>query len=360
MSDTETEDVAATAGETQEVEQESVEQTTVDDLQQEAEPAPETTEQPADEWRQAYEELGFQGVETPEEAQQRAIEALRQRTDALREAQEQIAYMRSLHARLDRGNESQAVASAAEPQADPDPFDKASQGWGDVDVNQIAQYITQDENGNRAWRDDTPPEIREQWSQQERRRIEWAQVISDPRRLSSAIDSRVNRMLADRLDGVLSERDTQMMDRQAENEFFSQHGSWIYERDPVTNGIAVDLHGNPKLSLDGQRFASALKNVRDAGVARVQDQLNLAYNTFQAMKMNTQSAPLQQRQQAQAAIQQNRRSMLGRTNPSAGKASQQTVVAGVSDGLGSEPTGGKRMSATRRAMMELKEEGYQL
>lgn len=306
-------------------------------------------------WRRPYEELGFSEIETREDAQQRAIEKIQQQQELLREAQEQAHYYRSMAHQFGQGSK-ESQPPAPESGVALDPFDRLASEWVDLDANMLTRYVTQDESGVAKWREDTPPDLREQWGKAEGKRQEWLQMISDPRKLSQAIDQRVSRLMEDRLNGALSERDTQMEDRMVEEQFLANN-PWIYDRDPATKQILLGWDGKEKVSREGQRFLSALNHVREQGVTRISSSLELAMDRFRAQQLSAQQAPAQQRESVQPVIQQQRRQMLGVTNPNAGSASQQTVVDGINNGRGAETTGQKRKSAVRQAFEALAEEG---
>lgn len=316
-----------------------------------------------DDWRQQYEQLGFQNFETPEEAQTRALEALRLERERRQQAEEQMAYMRAIHSRLDTvapaGTQAQSQPEQTQADADADALASLAKGWVELDSALYAKYVIEDENGRR-WKEGTPPEARARLEKNLAEHYEasqrWAEIIGNPRRLSEAIDKRVERMMSDRLTTQLSERDQQLAEQRAEQDFLAAN-QWIYERDPVTGGQAYDGSGNPILSRDGQRLIQFFHAAGEKGLTRFSDRIEWAMDKYQVEVFRRQQAPAQQRQQAAAVATQQRQRMLGRAAVAPPNA-QQTVVSGVSNGLASPPTGSRNMSATLQAIAELKEEGY--
>lgn len=310
-------------------------------------------EAPSNEWRAQYESLGFQGVETPEEAQQRLIYAYRQKQEQLAEAAEQVRYMRSLHSRLDQVAHA-PVAESPQAAANTDLLGQYVSKWQPPNRDVLARFIVNDERGEPQWRPEMPAELRQQVEQYQLQQTEWQQILADPRQFETAINQRVERLIQDKLEGTLQQRDTQLSDQAAEEQFFSQ-ADWIYAQDPATRQPAYHpITGQPVLSNDGRLFAESLNHVRSLGVTRVADQLDLAMAKFNQVKAAIRVAPAAERAGVTDAVQQQRQQMLGRQNQAI---KSQTTAAGVSDAPISEPTGASRMSASRRAILELVEEG---
>ncbi len=117
-----------------------------------------STEPVADDsaWRRPYEELGFGDLESPEQAQQRAIEALRVRNEENRRLSEQLRYMQSIETRLGAVQQPQPAAPA---QPAGDRLSQFAQKWTAPNSDVLAKYIVVGEDGSRALRDDAPPEL---------------------------------------------------------------------------------------------------------------------------------------------------------------------------------------------------------
>jgi hypothetical protein len=308
-----------------------------------------------DAWRKSYEELGFQNLESPEQAQQRMIEAFRQRDEQLREAREQVRYMQSVHSRLESlGGSSPQPPSAPAASKPSDPLTELTSGWQEPDRELIAQYVVTGEDGQPAWRSDTPAEIRAQVDQYKVKQAAWHKILNDPRQLDQVLNQRVERMLAERLDETLTQRDTQTADQRAEQQFLTEN-HWLYERDPVTGGTAVDPNtGRPMLSREGHQFTKALHRVRESGVSRRSDQLELALAMHRSQQSQARQAPAQQRATVQPTVDQQRAAMLGRTNQ---RPAKPTTAAGITDGAGASRTGAKRESLGVSLVNDLIEEG---
>lgn len=308
--------------------------------------------QSSDAWRTPYESLGFKDIDSPEQAQTRMIDAYRQRDDQLREAQERIRYMQSLHSRIDNlnGGTGQSPAAPVEPI---DTLSKFSSGWEVPDREVLAQYVMTGEDGETTWKPNAPEELRKQVSAYQIKQAEWQRVLDDPRQLDKAINERVERMLSERLEGVLTERDTRSADQQAEQKFFTDN-DWLFARDPVSGGAYVDpMTGKAALSPDGQQFFSSFRSVRDSGVSRVTDQLNFALALHRQQQTQARQAPTQQRVTVQPTIEQKRAEMLGRTNKTPARP---TTSAGLTDGPGASRTGAKRESFGASLVAQLVEE----
>lgn len=308
-----------------------------------------------DAWRKSYEELGFQNLQSPEQAHARMVEAFRQRDEQLRDAQERLRYMQSMHSRIDSlsGHSPQASAEIPKPAEPSDLLSELSSGWVEPDRELVSQYVVTGEDGSPAWRSDTPAELRNQVEQYKLKQAAYHKVLADPRKLDEAINQRVERLLSTRLDGVLSERDTKSADRQAEEHFFAEN-NWVFERDPISGGVAIDpLSGHPVLSRDGKQFTAALQRVRESGVGRLGDQLQFALAIHRSQQTQTRQAPAQQRAAAQPTIEQQRTAMLGRTNRTPAKP---LTAAGLTDGPGASRTGARRESWGASLVSDLLEE----
>lgn len=303
-------------------------------------------------WRTPYESLGFKDIDSPEQAQTRMIDAYRQRDDQLREAQERIRYMQSLHSRIDNlsGGTGQSPAAPAGPT---DTLNKFSSEWVVPNLDLVRRYVTEQEGEPTIWNSDAPLELRKQVDAYHLQKEEWKNVLDDPRQLDKAINERVERMLSERLEGVLTERDTRSADQQAEQKFFTDN-DWLFARDPVSGGAYVDpMTGKAALSPDGQQFFSSFRSVRDSGVSRVTDQLNFALALHRQQQTQARQAPTQQRVTAQPTVEQKRAEMLGRTNKTPARP---TTSAGLTDGPGASRTGAKRESFGASLVAQLVEE----
>jgi hypothetical protein len=296
-----------------------------------------------DAWRQPYEELGFQNLESPEQAQQRMVEAFRQRDEQLREAQERLRYMQSIHSRIDNlgGQSAHASAKDSQPAEPSDLLTELTTGWIEPDRELVSQYIVTGEDGRSTWAPDTPTELKAQVEAYKLKKASWIKVLDDPRKLDQAITQRVERMLSQRLDETLSQRDTMTEDARVEQQFFSEN-EWLFDRDPLTDGPAIDpATGTPRLTREGRLFSDALKRVKNSGVTRRKDQIDMAMALFNSQQSQTRQAPAQQRATAQPTIAEQRASMLGRTNA---RPAKPTSSAGINDGKGAHRTGESRES----------------
>lgn len=309
-------------------------------------------EESQEDWRRPYEELGFQGVETPEEAQQRLAEAYRREREQREEAERQAKYYQSIQAQLtDRTGTAQPEQQEAQSQETPSGVIEAlASKWQEPSPTALERYITRDENGQEKFTPDAPEEFRRQVMEYAEQRQQWAQVISNPKSFAEAIDQRLEAVLASRVTDTLSQHEQHRADQQAEEEFFAQN-DWLFERDPVT--------GQPtnRPTRDGQMFGQFLREAGSMGIQSRSQQLRVAMAMYQAQKSQAAQAPEQARQSARPVADQQRRKMLGAKN---GQPSKPTTAAGVSDGPASKPTGANRMSLGERLVNDLQEEGYEL
>ena len=304
-------------------------------------------------WRQRYERLGFQDLETPEQAQQRMFDAYERQNEELRRAQEEARYMRAIQSRLDAVSPSSQSHQPAQPEqpADATALGKFTNDWPEINHSVVSRYVVQDEDGNPQWKPDTPADIRAQVDQLHSRKAEWVESLSDPRFFQRAVSEQVEAIISERLSGELEQRDTMREDQMAETQFMSEN-DWIFQKDPVTGTIAVDYDGNKQLSSEGKRFANALQEAKSMGISRKRDLLNAAMRFYRASKADIQQAPATARQNVAGDIAARRQAVLGATNPAPAKP---TTAAGITD-VGSDNKQ-PRMSAAARAIHALKEEG---
>lgn len=302
-----------------------------------------------DAWRAPYRELGFENIETPEQAQERLLQAYRNERQQRAEAQRQAQYYQSVQAQLAT---RETVPTAQSPASDTPSgvIDSFSSNWIDINEKLLSEYVTRDEDGHAVFRPDAPEELRQQVLKFRQQKEQWGEVLSDPRQFAKAVDERLEAMLADRVTGVISERETKHADQTAEEQFFSEN-DWIFERDPLTG------QSTNRPTRDGRRFGQALRHAAEMGIARRSDQLRTAMALFQAEQQQVAQAPAVARHTAQQVANQQRQQMLGRTNTAP---SRQSTAAGVSDGPAGLPTGSAQVSRAQRIVTELQDEGYKL
>jgi hypothetical protein len=301
-----------------------------------------------DAWRRPYEELGFQNLESPEQAQQRLAEAYRRRDEELREKAEQLRYLQSIHSRIDSLSGGTQPASAP---AKPEPTDllgRLTGDWVEPDRDLLAKYVTVNEEGESIWRADAPADLRKQVETYQLRQAEWHKVLADPRQFETAINQRLERLVTERLQGELAQREQQQTDQQFVQEFNEQHRTWLVETDPIT--------GQPtnRLTRDGQLFSQFAREAESQGVTSKRFVLQYALARVRETQLETRNAPVQQRATVQPVIQQQRNAMLGRKNATP---KTQTTAAGLSDQPGAARTGKTRESFGQMMVGDLIEEG---
>lgn len=300
-----------------------------------------------DEWRRPYEELGFQDLETPAQAQQRLIESFKQERQRAEYAQQQAQYHQSLVARLGQPDSTPTASQPAQPQ-DETPqsvFGKFASSWVDVDREAIAEYLDRDDDGNPTWKPNTPPEVISQVHQAQATQRKWNDIVQDPRQLATAIEQQIESLVGDRLNKALSERESLSAEEQSERQFIAEN-EWLYAVDPITN------RRTNQPSAEGRVFGAHFSRAKELGIPTRSAQIEYAMAMFRSSQQA--AAPVAQRPTAQAAATQQRNAMLGRTN---GRPATPTTSAGLSDGPANAPTGASRMSfaeAATNALMENK------
>lgn len=297
----------------------------------------------ANAWRRPYEDLGFGDLESPEQAQQRAIEALRNRNEENRRLSEQLRYMQSIESRL---GAVQPQPPAALQQQAGDRLSQFAQKWTVPNAEVLSRY-TVVEDGVRRLSDDAPPELVEQVNNYRRQQVEWSTTIGNPQEFDRLINERVERLVTDRLEGELSRRTQEQTEQQYLDQFYNEN-RWLFTVDPVTN------QQTSQFSRDGQMFQRFYQEGANMGITSNRALHEFAHAKYLATKAQTQQHPAQQRQAAAPVVQDQRAKMLGRTNKTP---KTQTVVAGANDGPGGNRTGQSRESFGRQIFEELVEQG---
>jgi len=327
-----------------------------------------TDDSAADDWQAPYRELGFENLESPEQAQQRVMESLRQERMRAQEAVQQARYFQTAY------TNHVGQASPAQPDTPTAPeqpsslFAQMASDWPEIAQDEIDPFIEKDDNGRATgWKNGTPPSLIEKSNAYIRARAKWDEVVSDPRRLSEAIEQQFQTMLDSHLDGRLEQREQVTTEQRAEQEFLTSNSDWLYEKDPYS--------GQPsnQPTAAGRHFHSIFESTKEQyGVTNMAKRIQLATQLFQAQQAaagitpnQPAAAPVPARpatvpagQQQPAATQTTaadvRRQMLGQRN---GAPARPTSAAGVNDGPGGSPAGASRMSYGQLVASGMKQEG---
>jgi len=309
-----------------------------------AEPVADT----ANDWRAQYEELGFQDLETPEQAHQRLVESYRRERQRADQATEQAQYHQALVARLGQTNPTEAAAPSAPAPDDANEtvFGRFTKKWVDVDRETIAEFVITDDDGNTTWKPNTPPELINQVHEAQKAQRKWNDVIQDPRQLEQAISQKVESLVGDRLNSALSERESMTAESTVEKQFLAEN-QWLYAVDPITN------RPTNQPSPEGRVFGAHYQRAVELGIPTKAAQLEYAIALYQSSQRTANPAPVPgNQQQTQQVIDQRRREMLGQTNT---RPAAPTTAAGITDGKGSQPAGESRMSFGQSVAAGMKE-----
>lgn len=195
----------------------------------------------------AYRELGFQNVETPEEANQRLMQAYRQQmadVEALRRQQEELKTLAQY------GN--QYLQQLQQPQQQQQTPQQPDSWWSppQVDTELLSRFRVTDAEGRMQWRQDTPPEIRAQAEAHERYLEQWAErLVREPQKvLPEIIEKEFDRLFEERY----SQRVNQEYTSQRLQQIQQENAEWLYEKDPRSGQVARNPDGTYRLTPAGQ------------------------------------------------------------------------------------------------------------
>ena len=307
--------------------------------------------QTGENWQVALQEAGFQSFADVDNAVRALVDANKQRDDQISMYADQLRFYQDQLSNRDLTAEHQ---QQPEPEAKPqDSIDALIDNWRDP--SWAHQYIEVDEEGNRVISDHADDDIRQEIMDMDRKLRKWQEVLQDPRQLASAIDQRVERMIQEKFETSYTAKQTEAAEKSAVDSFVNQNANWLYAQDPATGQYLVDpVTNNYVYSEAGNRFTGHMDSLRQKGITSISDQIEMA-----TMMMGGSSAqqptPTQQATAApttQEAIEQQKRSMRGRTNTARTK---QTSFNGVTPDSGSGVTGEQQLSFGELTLAAMKE-----
>ena len=313
-----------------------------------------------DRWKQRLEEVGFKDVTDLDSSVDRVAQAYAQQRQQNESMAEQLReYKRMLQYQQQYGQQQYQppAPTQAAPATSTDSVDALTTGWIEIPSHIIDQYrvAKQEPDGSISYELSplAPPEVRQQVEQARHQRATWETTLSDPRKLMTAVDRRIQEAVDKQLGNTLSQREHEQENTRAAQEFFQQN-DWVFERDPASGQPAVDpVTGNPVYSREGRQFLSLYKQTAEDGLQSVTQRIRYATAMFNATRVATAAAPVDSRQQAAVVADQKKREMLGRTRTP----SPVTQVNGVSPVGNGAIVGQSQLSHGQNLVARLKEEG---
>jgi hypothetical protein len=277
-------------------------------------------------WQQPLIEAGLAGDDLTDPAQwsQRSVQALQERDRRIQELADRVRFYETQQ----RYAAPPAETAPPAPEPEQDPIEQLAGNW--EDRRWAEQFVEVDEDtGARRLRADINDADRERVMQIDRNVRQWEEMLSDPRQLMSAIDGRIQSIVARQFDSGWQERTAQQQDEQIRDLFVNENASWLYAHDPATNQVLRDpVSGTPAYSQEGQEFLQYMEHVAGMGVDSLAGQIQLASDMRLARVNQQAAAPGERRQQVASVVQQKRREKLGTSNLEPNTA---TAVNGVSN-----------------------------
>lgn len=310
--------------------------------------------QTGENWQVALQEAGFQSFADVDNAVRALVDANKQRDDQISMYADQLKFYQDQLSNRDLTPQQQPQ-SAPEPSPQ-DSIDALIDNW--KDPSWAHQYIEVDEEGNRVISDHADEDIRQEIMDMDRKLRKWQEVLQDPRQLASAIDQRVERMIQDKFESSYTAKQVEAAEKGAVDSFVNQNANWLYAQDPATGQYLVDpVTNNYVYSEEGNRFTSHMDSLREKGITSIADQIEMATmmmggSSAQQATPTQRATPTQQAPTTQQAIEQQKRSMRGRTNTARTK---QTSFNGVTPDSGSGVTGEQQLSFGELTLAAMKE-----
>ena len=307
--------------------------------------------QTGENWQVALQEAGFQSFADVDNAVRALVDANKQRDEQISMYADQLRFYQDQLSNRDLTPQHQPQP---EPEAKPKgSIDDLIDNW--KDPSWAHQYIEVDEEGNRVISEHADEDIRQEIMDMDRKLRKWQEVLQDPRQLASAIDQRVERMIQDKFETSYNAKQTEAAERGAVDSFVNQNANWLYAQDPATGQYLVDpVTNNYVYSEAGNRFTGHMESLRQKGITSISDQIEMA-SVMMGGSSAQQATPTQQATAApttQQTIEQQKRSMRGRTNTTRTK---QTSFNGVTPDSGSGVTGEQQLSFGELTLAAMKE-----
>lgn len=303
----------------------------------------------SDAWMSTLKDAGFEDFDSVDTAVERAVAAIKQRDKELEQLANQVRFYQD---QQKFGSQQQAPASQPSEPESKDPLQELIDNW--EDPRWAEQYIEVDENGFRQIKDGVDDVTREKVMAIDRKIRDWGEMLQDPRRFASAVDERVNRMIASRFDEGWQQRQTQQQEQQAIDSFVSENSDWLYERDPATGQYLQDpISGDVRYSQAGQEFLRHMMQAEADGVSSTSRQIAYAQMAMGVRGNQVAQQAQQVRRTATQVAQQRKKDMRGRRNSSP---NTQREFNGVSPESGSAPTGASSLSFGEETLSLMKTE----
>lgn len=338
------------AGEELEAQDQSSDESTVDDG---SPPAPslqsgdggmEATEAG---WQRTLQNAGFQTFEDVDSAVGALVESNRQRDSQIQQYADQIKFYQDQLQTREQPSQ-QAAPEAPKPT---DPLSQIVNEWEDPSF--ASQYIEEDEDGNRFISDAADDETRERILGIDKKLKKWQEVLQDPRAFAKAIDQRVDAMINERFEANYEQKQTQAQESQVVDSFVSNNADWLYVKDPATGNFVQDPRtGEFVYSDKGHQFLGHMNNVAQDGVSSVSSQIRYASLAMGIPPAGGASEAQSGAPTSSQAMAENQRAaMRGRSNTSRGR---QTSFNGVNTEAASGPTGRNQMSFGEETLAAMK------
>lgn len=252
-------------------------------------------------------QLGFENVETEQDALDRLVESYAQQQrqmDQLRQQIQQAApfvnygqqYIQQLQdpAFVQFQQQRQSPRQPVQQQQQEDPTKWWSPPSYDPALVQKYQDIAVGADGvpRTEWKPNTPAELRAAVESHQAYREKWAeQLVSNPQQalapFKGEVLAEVRRMFDDVLGTTERERETQTLAERIKNE----NQEWMYERDPRTGSFLADpVSGDPVLSNEGRAALQMVARAEQVGITDPYEQWNYAVAMMHAR--NPQQAPV--------------------------------------------------------------------
>jgi hypothetical protein len=253
-------------------------------------------------------ELGFQGVESEEDAQSRLIEAFQQRDFQAKQLEQRAQQLEELI----RLREMAAQQGVQPPAVPPTPAGQAngSKWWNPPQVNQDQVELYTGPDGN--WKPETPLEVKQQVERYNAYRKQWLnKLTNDP-------EQALQPMLEDYFERKWQERQTALEAKTQEEavvQKFLREADWMYQIDPVSKMPRQDGRGGFLISADGQRFGQYMEEASNLGIPTHAGQIQYAMKLRELEKLSTQVGQQTTTQQVQQTNEQKKRELLQRAMP---------------------------------------------
>lgn len=260
-----------------------------------------------DPWVQQLQDMGFQGITTPQEAQRRVVEAIQLRNQQLAAAQQQAqqyeqyarAYAQQQQDPRWLAFQQQQMQSPQAPEAPQGhPWWKAPQ----VDLTLLEQYREEQVDpvtGQKklAWKADAPLEYKQAAEQYTRHLKQWQEdLVTRPHEVLPQI---IQTEVMPLIEQAFAQREQQMRTQSFVQEVNEKNADWMYAKDPVTQQFLVDHQGQRVLSGDGQHVGAYISQATQLGIQDPQARWQFATMAYERDLLRHSHA---QRQQAQGAV----------------------------------------------------------